>query len=331
MILAGDIGGTKTALGLFDVSGADLRLVRETTFPSREHASLRTLVETFLAAGPPIRIDGACFGIAGPVEDGQVVTTNLPWVVERSRLVEALGVAVVLLNDLVAAAYGMLFLPEEAFAVLQAGHGGTRGNVAVIAPGTGLGEALLYFDGACYHPVASEGGHADFAARSDVEIDLLRHLRERFDHVSYERVLSGDGISNLYAFLRDSGRAAAPEWLERELESGDPNARITQLGLAGEVEICAEALDLFVSILGAEAGNLALRCAATGGVIVGGGIGPKILPAMKQPGFAAAFADKGRLSGWLRQRRVCAALEPRASLLGAAHFLHDRMERAEER
>lgn len=327
MILAGDIGGTKVTLGLFECRGESVRTIREQTFPSRTHDSLESILQAFFARrGSATGLEGACFGIAGPVEDGRVVTTNLPWIVETSALERQLGTRVLLINDLAAAAYGLLVLPQTAFLGLRHGQPG-RGNVAVIAPGTGLGEAVLYFDGTRYHAVASEGGHADFAPRSEIEIDLLRALQRRFGHVSYERVLSGDGLSSIYAFFRDSNRTGEPAWLSRELATGDRNARIAQCGLTGRDEICVRTLDLFAEVLAAEAGNMALRYGAVE-VVIGGGIAPKILPALQTPVFLGTFAAKGRFADRLRDVSVRVALEPRAPLLGAAHYAHVAMEAA---
>jgi glucokinase len=216
----------------------------------------------------------------------------------------------------------MLHLRPDELSLLSAGAKPKRkGNVAVIAAGTGLGEAMLFWDGSQYCPVASEGGHADFAPRTDQEIELLRYLRTQYGgHVSYERVLSGPGFFNLYAFLRDSGYAPEPDWLKERLRSGDPSATITQVGLAGDDPLCSATLDLFAAIYGAEAGNLALKCLAVGGVYVGGGIAPKILDKLKDGAFFRAFTDKGRFSSLMKSIEVSVALNPRAPLIGAAHF-----------
>jgi glucokinase len=322
-LLAGDVGGTKTDLALYAGSGEHLRLLRVAQYPSRSHPSLEAMVRDFLGEEPAGRVEAACFAVAGPVEAGTSSVTNLSWTVDRAALARLLGTArVELVNDLWAAAHGMLFLKPEEFRVLRAADPSHRGSIAVIAPGTGLGEAILHWDGARYHPVASEGGHADFAPRDDRQIDLLRHLRVRFGrHVSYERVLSGDGLFNLYEYLRSSGFAPEPPWLAERLSQGDPNAVIANAGLTGECALCAEALDLFCNILGAEAGNLALKAFASGGLIVGGGIAPKVLPALERGGFLAALRDKGRMSGWLEEIGVRVALNSQAPLLGAVQAL----------
>ena len=322
-ILAGDVGGTKTELALFARSGSGLREIRARTFPSREYTSLEGIVGAFLEPEPGGSVAAACFGVAGPVRGGKARITNLPWELEEEALARTMGVPRVrLLNDLQAAAYGMLRLAPERLETLHPGSGDAGGNAAVIAPGTGLGEAILHWDGRRYHAIASEGGHADFAPRDEREIELLRWLRGRVGaHVSYERVLSGEGIQHLYLFLRDSGHLPEPAWLREKLAHGDPNAAITEVGLAGGHPLCVAALESFCSILGAEAGNLALRCTAAAGVFVGGGIAPKILPALKKGGFVRAFTDKGRFAQWMAAVPVRVALDPRAPVMGAAHFL----------
>ena len=321
MILAGDVGGTKTALALFERSDAGPREVRSRTFPSREYPSLETILAEFLEDGPRRAPDAACFGIAGPVLVGAVKTTNLPWRVETESLAAATRAPrVTLLNDLQAAAYGMLRLAPDELATLQAGSDdGPPGNAAVLAPGTGLGEAMLYWDGKRYHAIASEGGHADFAARTDREVALSRHLRERFgEHVSYERVLSGDGIHRIYDFLRKSDDVPEPAWLGEAIAEGDPNAAITRIGLAAGHPLCVATLDLFCSILAAEAGNLALRSTATSGVFLAGGIAPRILPALRTGNFVREFNAKGRFAEWMTTVPIRVSLNPLAPLLGAA-------------
>jgi glucokinase len=319
------VGGTKTDLAIFARDGDRLAQVHLAEYASRQFPSLEVMVRHFQEAVPEVRFDAACFDVAGPVADGKAHTTNLPWIVEAVVLARLIGIdRVELVNDLQAAAYGMIFLEPTDFRVLQADEAPRTGNIAVIAPGTGLGEAILFWDGARHHPLASEGGHADLAPRTEEQIELLRYLRARFgEHVSYERALSGDGLYNLYSFLRDTGRAPEPSWLVEKLARGDRNASIAELALVGESPLCAGALDLFCSILGAEAGNLALKSFATGGVILGGGIPPKILPALEKPGFLDALTDKGRMTRWLKKVPVSVALVPRAPLLGAAHHLLD--------
>jgi len=328
MILAGDIGGTKTVIGLFDEVGNRLQVIREDTFPSGNHGALEEILERFLAGGSRPVLHAACFGVAGPVVEGHCKTINLPWELDEITLAETLQVPrVKLLNDLEAAAYGMLHLEAADLCVLQPGLQ-RKGNIAVIAAGTGLGEAMLAWDGALHLPLASEGGHADFAPQTDLEVDLLRYLRREAGHVSYERLLSGPGFFNIYRFLRDSGFAPEPEWLRERVAEGDPSAVVSQLGLAGEHPLCIKTLDVFASVYGSEAGNMALRALALGGVYVGGGIAPKILPKLQDGTFIRAFNEKGRLAELTRTIPVKVALNPGAPLLGAAHYARLQLGRS---
>jgi glucokinase len=318
VILAGDIGGTNARLACFNREGGRLLPVQEKDYPSRDYSGLDAIVRTFVAQHR-VSVEQACFGIAGPVKDGRAVTPNLPWVVDAADLSRLLGLEeVALINDLEANTYGIAALEAEDFVVLSPGAPYPQGNIAVIAAGTGLGEAGGYWDGKLHHPVASEGGHADFAPRNALEIDLLCSLIERFGHVSYERVLSGMGLLEIYTFLRDSGRGQEPGWLKEEMENTDPAAAISKAALERRSELCVQALDLFVSIYGAEAGNLALRFKATGGVFLGGGIAPKIIEKLKEPGFTEAFKAKGRLETLLEAIPVRVILNDRTALLGAA-------------
>ncbi len=322
MILAGDIGGTKTVIALFETSAHSLRLVREEVFVSRDHESLEAVLAKFLQVGQPTSpIQVGCFGVAGPVLRGSAKITNLPWEMEEQALARALGVSSVkLLNDLEATAYGMLRLAAEDFHTLNKGEE-RKGTIAVIAAGTGLGEAILFWDGKTHHAIASEGGHADFAPRNDQEIALLTYLRGRHgEHVSYERVLSGPGLLDLYRFLRESTVEPEPTWLRESLGQGDPSATIAEAGIAGKDSVCARAVEIFCSVYGAEAGNLALKCLALGGVLVGGGIAPKILPALERGHFMRGFTAKGRYTDLLQSLPVKIALNPRAALVGAAHY-----------
>ncbi len=323
MILAGDIGGTKSLLALYEAAGDVLRPVSEQMYRNADFPSLAAVLERFLASAGRARPRAACFAIAGPVIDGRVQMSNLPWKLDPADLAAATGAERVrLLNDLEGAAYGMLHLAPDAFLALSAPTAlRRRGNVGLIAAGTGLGEALLCWDGERYHPAASEGGHGDFAPRGDEQIALLRHLATTFPgHVSYERVLSGPGLANVYAFLRDTGRAAEPAALASRLAAGDPAATIAASALAREHDICVRALDLFVDVYGAEAGNLALRGFTLGGLYVGGGIAPKLVGKLRDGAFMRAFVAKGRYQELLATIPVAVALDPKAALLGAAHF-----------
>jgi glucokinase len=315
------VGASKTVVALFEAGS--LRPLREATFASAGFASLEAVLRRFLEEAPPGPVAAACFGVAGPVVDGRSVTTNLPWRVEEGSLARALGVPRVrLINDLEATGHGVLALPAGDLAPLQTGRL-LRGNAVVIAAGTGLGEAILYWDGSRHRVSASEGGHADFAPRNDLEVDLLRFLQKEFGHVSYERVVSGPGLLNVYRFLRDTGETPEPAWLRTRLAGEDPAAVISEVGLAGAHPLCAQALDLFVSVYGAEAGNLALKALAVGGVFVAGGIAPKIQAKLLDGTFLRAFADKGRYADLMAAIPVHLVLNPRAPLLGAARLAQE--------
>jgi len=319
-VLCGDIGGTKTRLSLFEVGKERLELREERFFPSQEFASLENIVSEFLHA-KGISCERACFGIAGPVRDGRSKTTNLPWVVDGRRLARDLGIAEVsLLNDLEANAYGIAVLAASDFLVLNEGNPKAVGNAAVISAGTGLGEAGLYWDGEKHHPFASEGGHADFAPGNELEIALFQYLSKRYGRVSWERVLSGPGLVNIYQFLCEYRQAETPTWLDEEMRTGDPGSAISDAGLTGKCHICAEALDIFVRLYGAEAGNLALKVMAMGGMYLGGGIAPKIAEKLKGPDFMQAFLDKGRMRNMLEEIPIKVILNDRAALLGAARY-----------
>lgn len=318
MILAGDIGGTKTNLALFVQRGEELQQVRQNSFRSRDFSTLEEIVQRFLG-DPPQDVEAACFGIAGPVREGNAQATNLPWLVDAEQLSRILRFGrVTLINDLEATAHGIAFLNREEFCELNPHAGGEKGNAAVIAAGTGLGEAGLYWDGRRHRPFACEGGHADFAPRNEREMELLRFLQKEFTRVSYERVLSGPGLHNIYRFLRDTGAGTEPSWLAEQLNTADPPAVISRFALEQKSELCVEAIDLFVSIYGAEAGNLALKLLSTAGVYVGGGIAPKILDKLLAGTFLEAFLAKGRMRPLLEAMPIRVILDDKAALRGTA-------------
>ena len=321
IVLAGDVGGTKTDLALFekDARGTGLKMVRDMTLPSGGSPSLEAIIERFLDAGPRPVVEAACLGVAGPVVDGRCQATNLPWVVDERLLTYSIpSPRVKLLNDLEVAAHGVLGLPDEDLRSLQQGVA-RRGNLVLIAAGTGLGEALIIRDGDRRIVIPSEGGHGDLAARNDLEDDLLRYLRKEFGRVSYERVLAGAGLFNVYRFLRDTGWAKESPDVAERMRKENPNAIVTELGLSKRDPLCDKALDIFVAVYGAEAGNLALKAMAVGGVLVGGGIAPRIIERLAAGGFVAAFRDKGRLAPLMESIPIHVSLNPRAPLFGAAH------------
>jgi glucokinase len=318
MILAGDIGGTHARMAIFAVERGRLSLCAEHVYPTREYRRLEDAVRDFIDRNP-VSLDAACFGIAGPVRHGRAAMPNLGWVVDSAGLAGEIGIQrISVINDLEANAYGIAALDENDFAVLNPGAPDASGNAAVISAGTGLGEAGLYFDGSVHRPFACEGGHADFAPANELQTEMLSWLRREHAHVSWERVLSGPGIVNIYSFLRDTGRGDEPAWLAEALRKGDPAAVITTYALEGKSALCGATLDMMVSLYGAEAANLALKVMATGGVFIGGGIAPKILKKLQDSGFMRAFANKGRMSDLLRAMPVKVILNEGTALLGAA-------------
>ncbi|MFQ5588231.1 MAG: glucokinase [Nitrospiria bacterium] len=324
MILAGDIGGTKTTLALYADDGSPASPLHIQRLASRDFPDIFAVIDLFLS-NKRIGIQKTCFGVAGPIFNQRCSTTNLPWMVDAEKIKSRYKINTVrLLNDLEATAYGTLALAQDALVLLNtetdALPRSASGNQAVIAPGTGLGEALLYWDGARYLPSPSEGGHSDFAPRNSAEIALLEYLLQKHRHVSYERVLSGAGLYAIYQFMKDGGYGDEPPWIAERLDSEDPAAVISELALTGTSELCTLALDLFISILGAEAGNLALKSLATGGIYLGGGIAPKILSRLKDGGFMKAFLHKGRFSSLLNTIPVRVILDPNTALYGAAQF-----------
>jgi glucokinase len=346
MILCGDIGATKTQMGLYRYRDDTLELEHSSAFTSSAYAGLTEIIEAFLAEAPAERIEIACFGVAGPVIQDSVEATNLPWRITGHRVAQEKGLArVVLINDLVAMAWGINALGEASLASIHAGdaipagndalpptphpspltlHSGDAtswGNAALIAAGTGLGMALLLPEQGIRLPMPSEGGHMDFAPRNDEEIGLLQFLQGRFGrHVSIERVVSGMGLRNIYEYLVAADFAAEDPALRRELQCSDPARLISEAALAGRSRLCMKALDMFVAAYGAAAGNLALVGMAVGGVYLGGGIAPQILPKLTEGLFMEAFLDKGRFHSLLERIPVRVILKTETAMLGAAYY-----------
>ncbi len=313
MILAGDIGGTKTNLAFFT---AGLKVIVQDRYPSHEHSSLTEIVNLFVA-DKKIHPEFACFAIAGPVREGICKATNLPWIVDARALEAELGIPKVhLINDLEANAYGIAALGPQDLVTLNAGKP-CAGNAAVISAGTGLGEAGLYWNGKEHLPFACEGGHTDFAPRNEMEIDLLLYLSKEFGHVSYERMLSGPGIYNLYRFLRDSGRGREAPWFAEEAQKTDPTILVCNAALANRCSLCVQTVQLFVMLYGAEAGNWALKMMAYGGVYLGGGIAPRLLSFLNQGSFVENFVAKGRFEWLLKDIPVQVITNDKTALLGA--------------
>jgi glucokinase len=332
MILAGDVGGTKVHLALYNFANGRLNSVREEKYPAHEFSGLDEVVNRFLdASGESTAVQraeilAACFGCPGPVRDGRLKLTNLPWVLDVRDLSKSLSIQhVFLINDLEANGYGIPELADDKIFTLHAGSPDVEGHRGLIAAGTGLGEARLIWDGKRHVPIPSEGGHCDFAARTTREIALLEYLRQTLKgRVSWERVVSGIGIKNIYAFLRDVEKIGEPGWLHDRMAVEDPNAVIGQCAEDGSSSICFETMKTFAAAYGAEAGNIALQVLATGGIYLGGGIAPKIIRTLQNGAFIQAFLDKGRLSPLLESIPVRVILDDTCALLGAAAFAEAR-------
>jgi glucokinase len=321
MILAGDIGATRTRLAAFETEGNRLERVIEKSYASHEHNDLPEIIAHFVRTeGIPVR--AACFGVAGPVRDGRSKISNLPWIIDSRELAKQLKLTSAgLINDLEAYAYGIDALEAKDFVTLNTGSAQTEGNRAVISAKTGLGMAGLYWDGYRHHPFGCEGGHSDFAPRNAMEIELLQYLLRKYERVSCERILSGPGLKNVYDFLRDTGKAEEPPWLiEQVREAHDAPALISQLALARKAGICQMALSIFVSVYGAVSGNCALNFMSTGGIFIGGIIAAKILPKMQDPIFIQSFLDKGRMASVLQDMPVKIVLNDDSGIIGAARY-----------
>jgi glucokinase len=323
MILAGDVGGTKVNLALYDFIDGNLRHARDKQYPAKEYSGLEEIVKEFIVSE---KVTAACFGVPGPVRDGRLRLTNLPWTLDSRELAAHLKIDYVfLINDLQANGYGIAELGADQIYTLSEGDARQIGNRALISAGTGLGEAFMIWDGRDYVPYPSEGGHADYAPRNEDEIDLLRFLKQKYNgRISTERVVSGQGLTNCYEFLLEVRGIEEPASLAERMAVEDPNAVITEMALAAKSEICEKAMDMFVSAYGAEAGNLALKILSVGGLYVGGGIAPRILEKLKDGTFMKAFTDKGRLSQLLVNTPVRVILESRTALMGAAAYAEAR-------
>jgi glucokinase len=317
VILAGDVGASKTVLGLFSANGGRPELISQKTFRSAAHSGLAPIVREFLPQSSRVKV--ACFGVAGPVIDGVGEVTNLSWTVQARTLSSDLHIEkVALINDLVATGYGVASLREEDSLVLNQGHPVAHANAAIIAAGTGLGECTLYRDGRGYVPLPSEAGHADYAPHDEITLDLTRYLRQKTGSACVEQVVSGPGLVNIYLFLRSRGDTAETVDLSH---NEDPAAAIASAALENRSQLCARALDIFVAAYGAEAGNLALRSVAVGGIYLAGGIAPKICTRLQKGGFMQAFVNKEKQSGLLSQIPVYVILNENLPLLGAARYL----------
>ncbi len=326
MILAGDVGGTKTILALFETGSESLNVLKKQQFASADYQTFTELLDVFLTDVDGVEIKAVCIGVAGIVANGVCETTNLPWLLSCNEIGERVNSQKVwLLNDLEASAWGLLDLPEQYFVELNPDATQQQGNLAVVAAGTGLGEAIIAWDGVAHHVIASEGGHADFAPGNEQEIALLRHLMKKYpDHVSCERLISGEGLVNIYEFLNDINYAASTPETEKQLADRDPASVIGESGVTGSDALCVEALKLFCRLYGSEAGNMALKCLPYGGVYLAGGIGAKILPVLQQGGFMSAFLAKGRCRTMLQTISIKVCINPEVALMGALSYAKKR-------
>jgi glucokinase len=317
MVLAGDVGATKTNLALFKADREQITLLQEAQYRSNDYKNIIGLTDTFIKGLPAP--DSICFGVAGPVLNGNARLSNIGWKIDAVALSEYFGVKPVhLINDLEATAYGLAMLQEKDVAVLHKGNEPAVGNAAVIAPGTGLGEAGLFWDGNYYHPFATEGGHADFAARNEFDFELFTFLEKKFGHVSWERLICGPGIVNIYQFLRDVKKREEPGWLKEQFKNADVAAVISQH--VSQSEICKETMHIFIRYLAYESANLVLKLKATGGLFIGGGIAPKIVSLLEDHLFISSFYQSGRLNYLLETVPIKIILNPKTALLGAAWY-----------
>jgi glucokinase len=318
-VLAGDVGGTKSLLAIIDVDTNEpaYRILHEQRYDSKRFDSLGEIAQEFVQQAK-LGTDRACFGVACPVSDGECDATNLPWHIEKSEIAEKIGIRAELINDFEAIGYGLGLLKPKDLATLQEGSPKSGAPIALLGAGTGLGEAFLIWQDKRYHVHSSEGGHVDFAPRNDLEIDLLKFMQAREQHVSYERLVSGPGLITIYRFLIESQAMPENAKVRAEMETGDKAAVVSEHGLDGSDATCGRAVDIFVSIYGAEAGNLALKVLAAAGVYVAGGIAPHIIDKLRDGAFMRSFREKGRLSSFVESVPVHVILNPKVGLLGAA-------------
>ncbi|MCO5241084.1 MAG: glucokinase [Chitinophagaceae bacterium] len=317
IVFAADIGATKTNLAFYKTEHNTCRLLQEAKLISKEYKNIAQLTRDFTRDAP--QPDAICFGVAGPVLNGHATLSNLQWEIDiRDIATQFPGANVHLINDLEATAYGLAVLGEKDVQVIHKGSITPVGNAAVIAPGTGLGEAGLYWDGSCFHPFATEGGHADFAARNNLDFELYTFLQQQFGHVSWERLVCGPGIVNIYRFLRDVKHGEEPGWLAQQMQHADAAATISRH--IDQSELCKMTMQYFIRYLAYESANLVLKLNATGGLFIGGGIVPQIIPLLENDTFYSSFRQSGRLNFLLEKVPVKVILNPQTALLGAAYY-----------
>jgi glucokinase len=320
-VLAADVGGTKANLALYKVQDLKMEIVKAHKYSSQDYSSFIDIIRSFIH-DVPVQPQKICIGVAGPVINGEVEFTNLSWSVSEKEIAQHTGVtAVALINDLEATAYGLACLPEEDLLVLHPGKKTKEGgNIAIIAPGTGLGEAALFYDGRNYHPFATEGGHSSFSTRTDTDVALYHYLRSKEQVVSWEHVIAGPGIHSIYQFLRTVEKMEEPQWLKEALEQDDPSAVISKAAIGKKAAICERTMQLYIRYLAYESANLVLKMKSSGGLFLGGGIPPKILPLLKDTAFYEAYRDCDRMHDLVEAVPIKVILNDKTALLGAAYF-----------
>jgi glucokinase len=324
-VLAGDLGGTKTRLALFEAAEGRMQLLEEKTYLSRDYNSFSNIIQEFIGLQPGKKPQRICIGVAGPVIKGKVELTNLSRELTVAEIQQATGVEeTTLINDLEATAYGLATLNNDSLLTLHTGEPETGGNMAIIAPGTGLGEAGLFWDGALYAPFATEGGHCDFAPRNELDMELLEYLQEKYQIVSWERLVSGPGIYDTFKFLRDVRHMHVPDWLEQDLLEKDPAATISGNAIAQKVSICIKTMELFVRYLAREAANLVFKMKSTGGLFIGGGIPPRIINLLQNNDFYHHYLQGDRLIELLASVPLHVIINDKTAMWGAAYYAVNR-------
>jgi glucokinase len=317
-ILAGDIGGTKINIALYNFGENGCKILKQDSFHSKDFTTLSSVIEQF--AGSDKVPDTICMAVAGPVINGKVKITNLPWQLDSNDISKELSKKVIFINDLEANAFGLAGLKKDELYNLSEGRTAQGGNIAILAPGTGLGEAGLYWDGKYYYPFATEGGHSAFASRTILDFELYNWLATQYKYICWEHVVSGMGIHNIFRFLTEEKKNKIPDWLRKELETEDPSAVISENAIAGKSEVCVQTMDLFIRYLATESSSLVLKYKATGGLYLGGGIPPKILPLLQKDKWQQLFFESDRMESLLQQTPVNVILNDKIPLLGAAYY-----------
>ncbi|PKD16244.1 glucokinase [Salegentibacter salinarum] len=317
LLLAADIGGTNARFAIFNFENGNLSLVRENSYKTKEYYSFKELVIKF-CGNDTLKIKSVCIGAAGPVKDGKVLGTNFTWEIDKKDIIDITkNSSIRIINDLEATAYGLKNIESSHFTEIKSGSSDS-GNLAILSPGTGLGEAGIFWDGNKYHPIASEGGHCEFSPRNELDIELWRYLHYKYDHVSWERVISGPGIINIYQFLKWYRQVSEPKWFQERYLNEDPAFLISQCAMENTYNTCVETMALFLRFLAIESAQLALKFKATGGIYIGGGIVPKNIQIINKKKFANDFVNSNRMKSLLNLIPIQVILNPNTALLGAA-------------